>query len=421
MPPMGHLLGAPLVGFNVIDQRSEAIGNRQWLAMWSPRTEIPAGQAIFVVRVNGKHFENVVNQNQIVVTSPTDSTPEVSIIQLPPGFTDPGFFPSHFFAETSVPSNIVLEWFPPPSVANIKFYRIYWDNGTGTVGFTDADVYDEVIERGAPKYTYVTRELTPGLYKFVIRAVSIDGEVETTNVNEISDTTQAYPPPISGESLTYDSGTKKATLAWTNPGGATAVDIFSNAPDLTKQFPAYASQLTSLGAVTTFVTAALSFPAVHVFGIRVKDASRFELNTSIMLKLRLDALGIEIAGFPPTPFLSADNEGSGKVLLVGAVDQNPDDKITLAKAVTIKFYTDDGAGGPIDFVTPIATETLIIHPTVRRAEFLAGPFGSTARKFSAVALTAGGIESEQAAVITITPNTTVPPVPLTPTATAGRC
>lgn len=421
MPPLGFLLGAPLTGFNVPDLRSEPIGNRQWLVQWSKRTD-QVGQFFFVVRVDGKHYQNVFGETKIIIAAPFDETPEVAVIQQPIGFVDPGFFPSHFFVETEIKSKGVITWDPPADVSDVKFYRLYWDNGTGTVGFTDADVYDEVVETGLSTYKYVTRELAAGTFKFVIRTVSIDGEVESTNTTpELTVVAVRYISPVSGESLTYDFATKKATLTWTNPSGVTAIDIFDNAGDAAKQFPNYLTALSSLGAVTTFVTGVLSFPAVFAFGIRAKDTTRFELNTSIILKLRLDATGNEISGFPPVPFLGGENDGNGKVQLTGVVDQNPDDQFSLALATQIKFFTDDGAGGPVDFVTPIATVNTVTHANLRRATFLAGPFGATARKFSAIALTAGGVESERATEITITPSTTVPPVVLTPAAAAGRC
>lgn len=420
MPPVGFLLGAPLTGLTVLNIHSEPIGNRNWLVMWTSRIEI-TGQSVFVINMNGRHLETVINQTRIQITAPDKETPLIEIIQCPIHGADPGFFPS-YFPTVQLPNKAIVTWTPPASVSNVKFYRIYWDNGTGTVGFTDADVVGEVVENGSTSYTFRTRSLVTGTYKFVIRTVSFDGELETTNTTpELSITVTNFIAPISAETITYDFATKKATLTWTNPAGASAIRIFDNLGDPTSQFPDYNVILASLGLVTTFVTAALLFPKVYAFGIRVSDGTNFELNTSITLKLRLDSSGAEISNFPVTPSLSGELEGSGKIRLVGGLDENPDDIHRFTPATDIQFFTNDGAGGAIDFSTPIATVSFTSFGSgLKKAEFLTAAFGATQRLFSARARTSGGIISEDADTLTITPNTTVPAVVLTPAAVAGR-
>lgn len=417
MPVFQFTFPFAFVGLGVDIIGSVPLGDRRWLLMWKARPEIVAPYA-FIVSVNGKHQETVYNDEQTVVEADNLETDVAHVIQVPAAVLDGGHFPDFLFNIAVLNNKGIITITPPGDVSKVDAYRVYFDNGTGTVTFDDAGLLGEVKETGAPSYQFATRELAAATYKSVVRTVTKNGTESTNVAPERSFTVQAYIPPVTGFGNTYDEPTKKATLSWVFPAGATQVQIFYNGGSEADQFPDYDTVLATVNfPTTTFLTAALAAGA-HVWGIRATDGSNFELNTSVRTKLRTDAAFAEISGPPPKPRLIAVREVAGKITLKAFVDTTEDQNPPIPD--TVQFYTDDGAGGPVDFTTPLpgGPFTLVAGSVYLEAVTVTAAFGATARKFAAVAFK-GSVPSEQGDAVTITPNVDVPPAPVY-AAAAGR-
>ena len=418
MPVFPFLFPFAFVGLGVDIIGTVPLGDRRWLVMWKARPEIAAPFA-FIVSVDGKHQEAVLNDEQTIVVSNRQETPVVHVIQVPQSTLDGAHFPDFLFNVTVLNNKGIITITPPGDVSKVDHYNVYFDNKTGTVTFDDAGLLGEVKETGAPTRKLVTRELAAGTYKAVVRTATKNGTESTNVAPEVSFTVQAFIPPVSGFQNSYDEPTKKATLSWTFPAGATQVQIFFNGSTEADQFPDYDTVLATVNAPTsTFLTAVLPAGA-HVWGIRATDGTNFELNTSVRTKLRTDAAFAEISLPPPRPRVIAVNDVAGKVILKAYVDVTEDQDPPIPD--TVQFFTDDGAGGPVDFTTPLAGGpfALVQSSLYLEAVNSFGPFGATARKFAAIA-SKGSVVSEQGASVVIIPNVDVPPDPVY-SAAAGRC
>ena len=425
---MGTLLAFPLPmplgGCFVTDPRVRRIGARRWRVRWTPIPGLSWPSA-FVIAVDGQHYTTVHNVTATTlrlegVFETFTPSPIIEVIQLPSVMAPPDFFTPGYFA-TLVNNKIRITFDPPASVADVEFYRVYWDKGTGTVVFDDEHILEEVSEDGLSSYEVFTPALATGTFKFVIRAVD-KARTESTTVTEFSQAIVTLPGTVTAFKLTYDTGTDKATLTWTDPSdiGSGTVKIFDNLGVIARPHPDYTTVVASVAAgVQTFTTAVLT-EGWWVFGAQVNDATNQEPNTDVLADVRLDASLNPISNPPPKPFLEVHLGPSGKVFLTAYTIP------TNARGITAKFqfFTNDGAGGAIDFSTPLEGVGNFTDGTeagqYTGAVFLTAAFGETARKFSARAFTSGGVVSLNADERTITPDATAPPDPLNVATTPVR-
>ena len=424
---MGSLLAFPLPmplgGVQVSDLRIRHIGGRRWRVKWTPISV--SWPSAFVINVDGQHYTTVHNKNAVTlrlegifenfVISPIIEVVQIPSVMATPSFHTPGYF------STIINNKIKITWNPPASVADVEFYRVYWDKGTGTISFIDDNILEEISEDGLANYEAFTPGLTSGTYKFVVRTIDEAG-TESTNIAEFSQAITTYPGIITGFSLSFDTGTDKATLTWTDPSdiGSGTVKIFDNLGNIARPFPDYTTVVASIAAgVQTFTTAVLT-EGWWLFGAQVNDGTNQEPNTNILVDVRLDSSINPISNPPPKPFLEVFNGPDGKVHLFAFVIQEG----ARSRTAKFQFFTNDGAGGAIDFSTPIEGVGNFTDGTevgqYFGATLLAGPFGETARKFSARAFTAGGVVSLNADEQTITPDATAPPQPLSVVTTPVR-
>lgn len=420
---MATLLGFPLaqpLGGNLTDDvRIRKFNDRQWRLNWT--SIVAVGDDGFMIALDGKHYATIAHGPPVDVRLETvlgafTPKPIFQVAQIPRESADPGFFIPGYF-DALIPNRIKFTFAPPASVVDLDKYNVYWDKGDGTVEFTLAKRLAVVKEDGSASYEAITPALVTGTYKFVVRAVDKEGN-ETTNTAATSLAITTLPGEVTGFALSYSDSTKKATLTWVDPadiGGGT-VDIFTNGGDVTKPFADYNTSISSIAAgVQTFVSGVLA-EGLHVFGIRVTNATGQEPNTSVIVSVRLDSSADEIGNPPPKPFLEAEPAEAGKVILTAyALPLGADGVPTQAK-----FFTNDGAGGAVDFNTPLDTISMIGVGHFRAALFKTVVYGETARKFAAQTVTAAGSVSLNSDEVTVTPDATAPSVPLTPAASTGR-
>ncbi len=416
---MGSLLAFPLAqpigGVAVSNIRTTSVGGDQWFVEWDPI--VVAWDSAYMVFVDGKLHSTLPNQTSMYIDAEPGADPIIQIAQIAgvwmdPGRAVPGYFPA------LQPNKIKIEWDKPASVVDVESYRVFGDSGTGTVDF-DNPLFSDIPEDGSASYEFVTDQLVTGTYKFVVRTVDEAGN-ESATIAEFTRALTTYPGIVTAEAIVFNSGPITATLTWVDPADIAAGDVkvFSNGGVTADQFPDYetgAEIATIAAGVQTFTTAALA-DGIHIFGLRVNNGTLDELNTSVILFLRIES-GAEVSNFPVVPQVQATPIDNGKVELIAYVDPpstqtNPD--FVAGEAVKVQFFTNDGAGGAIDFGTPLGVGFVNLTPTgvnlVARLETIV--FGETARKFAARSYTSGGVASTDSDEVTITPDATKPPDPL---------
>lgn len=218
------------------------------------------------------------------------------VIDVGPLNGDPSYDIS--FAVTVIPGNkVLLTW---DRIADFVAYAIYWDNKTGTVDL----VTPFRVQKDDPTKTQqslLTPELAPGTYKFVIRSRDLAGN-ESTNINELTAIIAPRRKPPTNLKLTYDSGTKKATLTWTDPidlPGGSKIRVYQGENTLTGEWDVdigkfadvdYTTIISSVNpAVETFVSAVLGLGRIHTFALRTFDGTDEEKNVDVRIRLELSS------------------------------------------------------------------------------------------------------------------------------------
>ena len=408
-------LAMPLGGVLVSNIFAQALGQNQWLVRWDTNPDL--SPASYMIYVDGNFWGVIVDTPAMFIRGEDGASPVVQVAQLPIAWSDPGFARDGYFT-APVANKIQVVWDPPADVTDVDKYRVYFDNKTGTVDFTTS--LGEVPEDGSTQYEFWTAQLVSGTYKFVIRVVDLAGN-ESTNIAEFSVVLSTYPGLVTGEAVSVIAG-PKVTITWTDPSdiGSGNVRVYSNGGITTLLRPDYSSAVATVPAGTQTFTSAVLGDGIHVFGLRVFNGTVEELNTYVWLVVRIES-GAEVALFPQVPLLVAQNDVSGKISLTARVNNlNP----TGTNPVKVQFYTNDGAGGAVDFSTPLegvgSFTTLSRHGSGLSAQFLTASFGETVRKFSCRSFTTAGVASVNAVEITITPDATSPPDPLNTVVVAGR-
>lgn len=414
-------LAQPLGGNKVSNLRATPLGGRSFRLNWDDAA--PGGPYGYSIAIDGNHYANILHAPPIdIKIDPAvdgfSPSPIVEVVRIPKTSCDPGFHVAGYFS-TPIANKIKFTWAPPADISRVNKYRVYWDKGGGTVYFTRAYRLGQQNEDGSSGYEMWTPALTSGTYKFVVRTVDAAGN-ESTNTSATSIAITCLPAAITGLAITYSNTTKKATLTWVDPAGIGSgkLRIFHNAGDATKLFPDYSAAADEVNpGVQSWTSPVLTGPGVWVFGIRAYDGTNQEPNTSITAIVRLDASANKIVGAPPKPFLVASAVAGGKI----ALQANVLAMSGLGVPTTCSFFTNDGAGGAVDYGIPITGSPLAVADIGQwfTAVLQSPAYGETARKFGCIAY-AGAIPSVVADEVTITPVSTAPPDPLSQAAATGR-
>lgn len=391
-----------------------------WVPLAQPS---PAG---YMIACDGQPFATIAHGPPVTCRIPerqSIGTPIWQVVQIPLALASPGYFNPGMF-NALPPNKVRFTWKPPASITNVDHYRVYWDLGTGTITFDQAHCLGEIQESvanrvdigsGVQGYEMYTPPVVTGIYKFIVHAVDALGN-ESAGVTETSQSITTLPSPVTGIGLAFSNTTHKATLVWQEDASIVSVNIYGNGGVIADLFPDYTSLIVNVAAGVKSWTSGVLGAGRWVFGVRSVNAVGEEPNTTVLADVRVDGSGHKIVDAPPTPALSATPTANGKVSLAAAVLPN----ITMGAAVTAKFFTNDGAGGAVDYNAAIATITLLDLDAFLHATFDAGPYGATARKFGCRAYNAGGLPSLDAVEATVTPVVVSMPDPLSPAASTGR-
>lgn len=418
---MGSMLGFPLAmplgGNRVSNVRARNLGGRQWLVRWTPNN-IP-DTPTYMVSIDGQLFGHFRNRSSFRFRSDVDAMPVIQIVQLPAGFGDVGLYVPGYFT-TIQPNRIRITWSPPADTTNVKEYRIYWDRGEGTVQYGSSYLMATVKEAGISSYVAHTPEIVSGTYRFVVRTVDFAGN-ETQNSDPFTQSLTTYPRPVRNLAVSYSNATKLATLTWNDPfdiGEAGTVSIFHNGGSTTNRYPDYDTIVATVAQGVESWTSGVLTEGYWTFGARVWNGSLGEANTSILASIRLDASANEMADFPPQPVLLAFQRAQGRVHLRALVRPSA----ALSTAATVNFFTNDGAGGTVNYGSAINATAVSLRALGEYlvGDYTTGTYGETPRLFGCRAYEAGGAASLNATEITVTPNSTSPPFALNVATVAAR-
>ncbi len=395
------------------------LGNDQWELFWEK--EGTTADAAYVIAIDKKLYAVIRNSTSMKIPGEPGATPVVEIAEFPVGMFDPSLFVEEYFT-TLPPNKLIVTWDPPASVVGVSHYNVYWDNGTGTVDFTAAGLLtpDGIQEDGSSSYEFFKLTVA-GTFKTVVRTVDDAGN-ETINTTAQTQTVVTFPDNVTLPTIVFNSGPKTATITWVDPSniGSGNVRIFDNLGSLTDLNPNYnfVGPPSVAAGLQTFTTPALA-NGRWIFGLRVFDLTNEEKNTHIQLELRIES-GVEIVDGPEQPLLEAFLSSAGKINLI--LTSFPDVGDVNKSSVKAKFFTNDGAGGAIDFGTALGAGFITMNQVGNMvvASLETAVFGETARKFSARSFNNSSVASVDAAEVTITPNQTVPGTPQNAALAAGR-
>lgn len=194
-----------------------------------------------------------------------------------------------------------------------------------------------------------------------------------------------------------------------------SVRIYHNNGDSSRPYPDFDTVRATVNAGVQQWTSPPLSGGVWAFGLRVFNGQFEEQNTHTFVLIRVRDQRL-IENWPAQPILLAENRAGGTVRLVATVDN----LFELTPPADIRFYTNDGAGGAVDYGSAIGTVAVEPRGTGFRSVFTTSAYGETARLFGAVAYSADGADSPRAAEVTITPDSTAPPAPASPGASQGR-
>lgn len=409
-------LGMPLGGVAVsnLRVRRRAGSPNSILLDWTP-ISLPWPSA-YMVAVDGKRHSIISHEPPAVVrVDETGGTPIIEVAQIPMTAADPGYFVPGYFTAV-LPNKIRFPFTPPADRTGVLKYRIYWDKGEGTVKYTDAYLLGEVLENGLAAYEIWTPPIATGTYKFVVRSVDEAGN-EDSNTTTASTSLVTYPGVISGLSLTYDDDTHKATLTWADPSdiGAGSVKIYGNGGSESIPYADYSAPIDTVAAgVEEWESPELSAGTYWIFGLRVNDGTNEELNTDVLAVVRIGSAQEVIGSPPPKPILVASAGGGGSVMLTAYLLN------TGEVAKKVNFYVNNGAGGAVDYGTPIGSISVVNAGVLDAAMLTTTPFSEVEYIFGAKAENATGDEGFAAVEIKLTPDATAPDAPTAGAPTTGR-
>lgn len=241
-------------------------------------------------------------------------------------------------------------------------YRIRYDNKTGTIIEADlaAVADDEALGTADAPFFYVTPKLTAGNWIFRIDWADAAGNWQTGD--EIPFAVDVAPAAVSDLALAYDSGTRKATLTWTDPADADldAVEIrqWEEGDD-----PPAAATDSVAAAVEAWESGVLTGPVVLFFRVNAKDAAGNVERSSLTLRLELDAAHEQVPERPnEVTSITATPIADGKFKVVADYDPQGE----AATATKVNFYHDNGTG-TVDWNTVIESVALVIVGRMKRA------------------------------------------------------
>lgn len=288
-----------------------------------------------------------------------------------------------------------------------EYVKVSWAEATGTPDYYE--VYRKpsggsyslvaTIEAGESTYELLDGPLDDGTYTWKLTAYDLAGNA--TDSNEESETIDAAPDPPTG--LAVSVAYSWIVLTWTASGSAD-LDHYNVYRGFNTELElSAAAHDTATG--TTWQERQVGTTGHFEFLLRAVDgAGNEEDGLEAMVQVDLDKGAIVERPNAPATVL-AQAIAAGQVQVRAAYDRSGE----VGTATTIRIYVNDGAGGAMDWNTPVGTGTLatgLDHQVIEIDS--SGLTGGLTYDVGIRARTAGGTESDNTDTTEVTTDATAP-------------
>jgi hypothetical protein len=264
----------------------------------------------------------------------------------------------------------------------------------------------DYIELDRPSGTsYADADLADDTWTYRLDAYDEVGNVAASNEEEA--VVNVGPAPPTGLSLAHDNGTKETTLTWTASVSADAAgyNLYTSALNGAVRLT---GTPTDCGDVEVKVVDNTGVTGRLEWLLRTYNASGIE-EAGIDAMVHIDLVNGERTLRPNTPTISsatAISAGQAEVQVAYTGEG------AAGTATTVRIYADDGAGGAVDYVTPVCT--IILGETSEpqaRTGLTAGLDGQKTYALVARARTSAGTEDTNTTETEVTTDSLAPTTP----------
>lgn len=349
-------------------------------------------------RTSGVVHHVIIDDVQYCVTGevsldnfPQDARDHIEIIETSPQNADEDV--TEF---TSSPNEYVkLTW--AEATGTPDYYEVYRKLGAGSYALI------ATIDAGESSYELWDGPLDDGTYTW--KLVAYDAAGNEKDSNEESETIDAAPDPPTN--LAVSVAYSWIILTWTASGSGDLASYNVYRGFNTEIELSAAAHDTATG--TTWQERQVGTTGHFEFLLRAVDAAGNEEDgLGAMVQVDLDKGAIVERPNAPTTLL-AEAIAAGQIRVQAGYDRGGE----VGTATSIRIYVNDGAGGAMDWSTPVGTGTLatgLDHQTIEIDS--SGLTGGLTYNVGIRARTDGGTESDNTDVTAVTTDATAPGAPV---------
>ncbi len=275
-----------------------------------------------------------------------------------------------------------------PDALALNHAELVWDEVTTTSRILlRKDGAGSFVEIAQPSYydlSYTDGPLADNDYDWRLDTYDDAGNVGESNVFEA--TVAVGPAPPTALSLSHNDGSGLTALSWTASADATGYNLYTSPVDGPVRLT---GTPTDLGNVVTTGIDNSATTGEMTYLVRAYNAAGVEeASISQMVKIDLSG-GVQILTPNSPSIISGTAIAGGQVRVVASYVGEGADGV----AATMRVYSNDGAGGAVSYVTPVATGALRATAAYQSATLdTAGLDGQKTYILVARARTAVGVE-----------------------------
>lgn len=260
----------------------------------------------------------------------------------------------------------------------------------------------KTFDSGEDTYEHITDDLADDTYYGIVTVADEAGN--TANSGEQSQAISSAPEPPTSISVSHNDGNGETTISWTKStsGDAAGYYLRSGDPVNLDDSP------TDLGDVASKVIDNSATTGHVEYLVTCYDAGGNEgMAFSAMVSIDLTGGAEDLRPNRPT-MIHAWAAAGGEIEVLARYDSRGEG----ATATSIRMYTNNGAGGAMDWGTPVATENLTGTASVRLVSLTSsGLTGGLTYDVGIRSRTDGGVEDENTDTVEVTTDSTAPTAP----------
>ena len=259
------------------------------------------------------------------------------------------------------------------------------------------------LAAGQDSYQFDDGPLNDAVYEWRVKAQDAAGNVAAST--DTAGTVSSAPLPPSNLAATITAGTLE--LTWTASGSADIDHYAIYRSDNTGKVQIDAAAHDT-EATTTWSEDVSALTGRYAYLVRAVDADgNEEANFSQMVALNLTT-GTQILRPNSPSILDARAVADGEVTVMALYLRSGEAGV----ATTVRLFADDGAGGGVDWDTPVATATLTTNATAQAVELTSsGLTGGLTYELGCRARTAATVEDENTDTTEVLTDATAPGTP----------